>query len=97
MGSLMRIPVHQPTKTQGESKVPQEAKDIQFTELKDMIRQLNTTIAVLTGSIQEKDAAIVRLTEEVSYLRRKFFGTSSEKRPDIRGVRYKNIHTAGVG
>ena len=83
MGSLTIIPIQQSTRTQGESKVPQEAKDIQLIELKDMIRQLNTTITALTGSIQEKDAAIVRLTEEVSYLRRKLFGTSSEKRPDI--------------
>lgn len=61
----------------------QEAKDIQLTELKDMIQQLNTTVTALTGTIQEKDAAIARLTEEVSYLRRKLYGTSTEKRPDI--------------
>lgn len=63
--------------------MPQGAKDIQLTELKDMIGQLNTTIAALTGTIQEKDAAIARLTEEVSYLRKKLFGASSEKRPDL--------------
>ena len=63
--------------------MPQDAKDIQFAELKDMIAQLNTTIAALTGTIQEKDAAIAKLTEEVSYLRKKLFGASSEKRPDI--------------
>ena len=61
----------------------QGAKDIQLAELKDMIRQLNTTVAALTGTIQEKDAAIARLTEEVSYLRQKLFGASSEKRPAI--------------
>ena len=37
----------------------------------------------LTGTIREKDAAIAKLTEEVSYLRKKLFGASSEKRPDI--------------
>lgn len=63
--------------------MPQDAKDIQFAELKDMIAQLNTTIAALTGTIQEKDAAIAKLTEEVSNLRKKLFGASSEKRPDI--------------
>ena len=63
--------------------MPRDAKDIQFAELKDMIAQLNTTIAALTGTIQEKDAAIAKLTEEVSYLRRKLFGASSEKRPGI--------------
>ena len=62
----------------GEKPVPRDAKDIQFAELKDMIAQLNTTIAALTGTIQEKDAAIAKLTEEVSYLRRKLFGASSE-------------------
>lgn len=67
----------------GEKPVPRDAKDIQFAELKDMIAQLNTTIAALTGTIQEKDAAIAKLTEEVSYLRRKPFGASSEKRPGI--------------
>ena len=63
--------------------MPQDAKDIQFAELKDMIAQLNTTIAALTGTVQEKDAAIAKLTEELSYLRKKLFGASSEKRPDI--------------
>ena len=58
-------PLYQPTTAQGENKVPQEAKDIQLTQLKDMVRQLNTTVAALTGTIQEKDAAIAKLTEEV--------------------------------
>lgn len=35
--------------------MPQDAKDIQFAKLKDMIAQLNTTIAALTGTIQEKE------------------------------------------
>lgn len=48
-----------------------------------MVRQLNTTVVALAGTIQEKDATIAKLTEEVSYLRKKLFGTSSEKRPDI--------------
>lgn len=61
----------------------QEAEDIQIIELKDMVSQLNTTVAALAGTIREKDAAIARLTEEVSYLRQKLFGASSEKRPDI--------------
>ena len=68
----------------------QGAKDVQLMELKDMIRQLNTTVSALqstvtaqTEMIGQKDAAIARLTEEVSYLRKKLFGASSEKRPDI--------------
>ena len=34
----------------GEKPVPRDAKDIQFAELKDMIAQLNTTIAALCGA-----------------------------------------------
>lgn len=60
--------------------MPQEAKDIQLPELKDMVRQLNTTVTALVGTIKEKDAAIAKLTEEVTYLRKKLFGTSSEIR-----------------
>lgn len=70
--------------------MPQDAKDLQLAELKDMIRQLNTTvsslqdtIASLTELLGQKDAAIAKLTEEVTYLRKKLFGKSSEKRPDI--------------
>ncbi len=70
--------------------MPQGAKDIQLMELKDMIQQLNTTVSALQSTIAsqtemlgQKDAAIARLTEEVSWLRRKLFGASSEKRPDI--------------
>ena len=70
--------------------MPQDAKDIQFAELKDMISQLNNTVSVLHATIAsqsemlgQKDAAIAKLTEEVSYLRKKLFGASSEKRPDI--------------
>lgn len=70
--------------------MPRDAKDIQFAELKDMISQLNNTISTLQAAIAsqsemlgQKDAAIAKLTEEVSYLRKKLFGASSEKRPDI--------------
>lgn len=63
--------------------MPRESRDVQFVELKDMIAQLNHTITVLTGTIQEKETTIAKLTEEVSYLRKKLFGASSEKRPDI--------------
>lgn len=51
---------------QRRKPIPQDTKDVQFAELKDMIAQLNTTIAALTGTIQEKDAAIAKLTEKVS-------------------------------
>ncbi len=68
----------------------QGAKDIQLAELKDMILQLNNAVSALQATIAsqaeaigQKDAAIAKLTEEVFYLRRKLFGASSEKRPDI--------------
>lgn len=62
------------------------AKDIQLRELRDSITKLNTTIEVLTASVaaanareaalaQERDA----LKEQVDYLTKKLFGTSSEK------------------
>ncbi len=67
-----------------------DAKENQLLELKDLILQLNTTVSALQSTIAaqaemigQKDAAIAKLTEEVSYLRRKLFGASSEKRPDI--------------
>lgn len=70
--------------------MPQRAKDIQFMELKDMVQQLNTTVSSLQSTVAaqtemlgQKDATIAKLTEEVSYLRKKLFGASSEKRPDI--------------
>ena len=63
------------------------AKDLQLIELKDMISQLNTTISSqnqLIQSLQEmvsssnkREAA---LQEQIEYLTRKLFGTSSEKR-----------------
>ena len=61
----------------------QEARDIQFMELKDVILQLNNTVAAQAEQLGQKDAAIAKLMEEVSYLRKKLFGASSEKRPDI--------------
>ena len=73
------------------------AKDIQFRELKDTISQLNMTIASqnqLILSLQESiNAANVReeahlkneaaLKEQIDYLTKKLFGSSSEKRQDM--------------
>lgn len=72
------------------------AKDIQFRELKDTISQLNITIAAqnqLIVSLQEsvnlanareeehlRSAAALR--EQIDYLTKKLFGSSSEKRND---------------
>lgn len=63
------------------------AKDIQFRELKDMISQLNTTITSQTQLIQTLQETLAAsnarekiLQEQIDYLTRKLFGTSSEKR-----------------
>lgn len=84
--------------------MPQEARDLQFTELKDIILQLNKTVSALQSTVAaqtellgQKDAAIARLTEEVSYLRRKLFGASSEKRPDIDPNQLSLFDMEGMG
>ena len=73
------------------------AKDIQFRELKDTISQLNMTIASqnqLIMSLQESiNAANAReeahlkneaaLKEQIDYLTKKLFGSSSERRQDM--------------
>ena len=73
------------------------AKDIQFRELKDTISQLNMTIASqnqLIMSLQEsinaanaREEAYLRneaaLKEQIDYLTKKLFGSSSEKRHDM--------------
>lgn len=57
--------------------------EIQLHELKDEIVKLNQTIATLQKTLRDKDVSLAKLTEENAYLRRKLFGTSSEKRQQI--------------
>ena len=57
----------------------QSAKDIQFNELKDTISELNTTIKLLTDTIAQKDKVIAEMTEELKLLRKKLFGSSTER------------------
>ena len=73
-----------------------DTKDIQFRELKDTISQLNSTIAAQTQlitSLQKSlDAANEReaeqakqnaaLKEQIDFLTKKLFGSSSERRLD---------------
>ena len=73
-----------------------DTKDIQFRELKDTISQLNITIAAQTQlitSLQKSlDAASEReaeqakqnaaLKEQIDFLTKKLFGSSSERRLD---------------
>ncbi len=69
------------------------AKDIQLRELKDMLSQLNTTIETQTELIKSLRMIIDAKTEnekvlqeQIDYLTKKLFGTSSEKRSiDIPG------------
>ena len=66
-----------------------DSKDQQLIELKDTIKELNTTIRNLNALI---DAANKReeehlqkeqiLQEQIDYLTKKLFGKSSEKRSD---------------
>jgi transposase/uncharacterized coiled-coil protein SlyX len=64
----------------------QSARDVQLTELKDMISQLNNTVntqnktmEAMTAMLAEKDQRITELTEELRLLRKKIFGTSKER------------------
>lgn len=68
------------------------AKDSKLLEQKDLISQLNTTIAAQTELIQslKKDheadrEQIQNLLAQVDYLTKKRFGTSSEKMKDVEG------------
>ena len=68
------------------------AKDSKILEQKDLISQLNTTIAAQTELIQslKKDheadrEQIQNLLAQVDYLTKKLFGTSSEKMKDVEG------------
>ena len=68
----------------------QSAKDIQFRELKDTISQLKTTIASQNQLIQSLQKAVeaagvreANLNEQIEYLTKKLFGSSSEKRSNV--------------
>ena len=65
------------------------AKDIQLRELKDTVSQLKTMVSEQTELIRslrliidEKSSHEKALQEQVDYLTKKLFGSSSEKRSD---------------
>ena len=58
------------------------SKDIQLSELKDMIAQLNTTIKTLNDTIARQQSENDNLKAELAWFRQKMFGTSSERRTD---------------
>ena len=64
----------------------QSVNDVQFRELKDMIKQLNTTIQRLNQTIDlqnkllsEKDNALAEMKAELTLLRKKLYGASKER------------------
>lgn len=58
------------------------SKDIQLSELKDMIAQLNTTIKTLNDTIARQQTENDNLRAELAWFRQKMFGSSSERRTD---------------
>ena len=63
------------------------AKDIQMRELRDTIAQLNELVKTLQETLKQVNALNTQVTQErdnlkeqVDYLTKKLFGTSSEKR-----------------
>lgn len=64
----------------------QSANDVRFNELKDIIKQLNTTIERLNQTIElqskmlsEKENAMAEMKAELALLRKKIFGSSKER------------------
>lgn len=58
------------------------SKDIQLSELKDLISQLNMTIKTLNETIARQQAENDNLKAEMAWLKQKLFGSSSERRSD---------------
>ena len=65
------------------------SKDIQLSEYKDTISQLNTTIKLLTDIIAQKDKALVDMqtrieetSKEMKLLRKQLLGQSKELMPN---------------
>ena len=58
------------------------SKDIQLSELKDMIAQLNMTIKTLNDTIARQQSENDNLKAELTWFRQKMFGSSSERRID---------------
>lgn len=58
------------------------SKDIQLSELKDMISQLNMTIKTLNETIAKQQSENDNLKAEIAWFKQKLFGSSSERRTD---------------
>lgn len=59
------------------------AKELQYRELMDSMKELRKLVESLNRQLAEKDAANQVLQEQVAYLQKKLFGPSSEKRPFV--------------
>ena len=66
--------------------MPRSARDIQLTELKDTISQLNELVRTQTAAmeslrktIEQQQLDLENKTAEIAYLKGKLFGSSSEK------------------
>lgn len=66
--------------------MPRSARDIQLTELKDTILQLNELVRTQTAAmeslrktIEQQQLDLENKTAEIAYLKGKLFGSSSEK------------------
>lgn len=53
--------------------------ELQLKELKDMVSELNQTIVTLNGTISELNKKLANKELEIDYLKKKLFGSSSEK------------------
>ncbi len=58
------------------------SRDIQLSELKDMISQLNMTIKTLNETIAKQQSENDNLKAELAWFKQKLFGSSSERRTD---------------
>ena len=54
-------------------------RDLQMRELMDTMKELRLTIESLRKELSAKDKLIENLQEQIAYLQKKLFGTSSEK------------------
>lgn len=55
-------------------------EDLKVLELKDLISQLNITISNQNKTIENLNVTIAALNEQIDYLKKKLYGSSSEKR-----------------
>ena len=60
--------------------VAASGRDLQMRELMDTMKELKLTIEALRKELTAKDKLIENLQEQIAYLQKKLFGTSSEKR-----------------